>query len=188
MKNLVTYLSLFFSLMTYAKQVDSTLLVDKLSFEYINMYREYHGVSKVKWSDENYKISVSHTNKLIEYNKKDATTVTLFHSKTKTFENCMSSGWDGENPTTGFKNSPFYDFVKTYFNKNKEDLTKEDYLALLPIWSWHNSPKHKENLLNESIKLGSTHVGELDKVTVFKKGDKEYTYNWVQIFSVCNFN
>jgi hypothetical protein len=187
MKKLFTYLFLIFSITTFAKKkVDSTLLIDKLSFDYINMYREYHGVAKVKWSDENYKISVSHTNKLIEYNKKDAKSTTLFHSKSKTFENCMSMGWNGKD--AGFKNSLFYDFVKTYFNKNKEDLTKEDYLALLPIWSWHNSPKHKDNLLNTSHTVGSTHIGLLTQYVIFKSGKHEYDYTFTKIFSVCNFN
>jgi hypothetical protein len=188
MKNVIYIVVMLMGLISYGKKVDSTVTLDKLSFEYINQYREYNGSPRIKWSDKLYKISVSHTNKLIKVNKSkypNGGGIFLYHSGTNTYENCMSMGWNRKN--AGFKNSPFYDFTKTYFNIDKEDLTINDYLTILPIWSWHNSPPHKKNLLNKGHTFGSTHVGE-DKVDgVFKSGKYTYNFTYYKIYSTSNF-
>ena len=115
MKKMVMYILIsLVSLISFGKKVDSTLALDKLSFEYINQYREFHGVSKVFWSNELYKTSVSHTDKLIKTNKDNPSKHTLYHSGIS-YENCMLVGVGA--PTKGVNGkSKFFEFTLKYFN------------------------------------------------------------------------
>jgi uncharacterized protein YkwD len=167
------------SLTSFGKGVDSTMVLDKLTFDHINQYREFYGVSKIVWSDDLYKTSVSHTDKLIKSNKDNPTKNTLYHSGSNTYENCMIAGIGG---SVGTK--VFFEFTKKYFNLTKTDIDSEMYKVLVPIWSWHKSPKHKENMLKTTHKVGSVHVGTYSKTTTFSG---KYTYTYTMLISTSNF-
>lgn len=140
------------SLISYGN-VDSTLILDKLTFKYINKYRKSNKVSKIKWSDELYSISKSHNKKLVNYNLVNTpklNSVKLFHSGSNTYENCLNGGYVKK---TDIVTPELKKFIKKYFNL--KDLTTMDYIALNIVYAWHKSPSHRKNMLRKDVKNGS---------------------------------
>jgi hypothetical protein len=158
-KTITTLTLIFISLFSFGK-VECGDKINKLTFEYINTYRTYNGVTKIKWDKSLSKISATNTNKLISLNK-NGSGLTLSHSNTKgNYENCMGFIM---NKKVGVGSPEFYSFVKEIFNIDKKDIDYNMFIALFSVYTWSTSESHNKNMLNKNHKSGSVNI----KTTLF---------------------
>ena len=153
MIKIITTISLILLTLFSFGNTDSTLVFDKLTFKYVNMYRKSNKVKNIKWSNELYSISKTHNKDLVDYNlinTPKTNSVKLFHSGSNTYENCLNGGMINE---TDIVTPELKEFINKYFNL--KDLTTRDYIALNLIYIWHKSPNHRKNLLRKDVNVGS---------------------------------
>lgn len=167
MKKILTTILILISLLSIGQ--------DKELFEYVNQYRIGNNLKPLEWSDKLVKISIGQNNK----NIKDKS---LSHSVHNSYENCLLGYTIAPTKT---EHKDFIKFVKKYFNYKynvDKDMSNEELNSLTRmymIYIWHNSPKHKENMLKKDVKHCSSesYIGDFE---IFKGklniNGKSYTY------------
>lgn len=173
MKTLITILNILISTLVMSQDINHTTM------SFLNEYRNNRGLNSLVWSKSINKKVKSHTQKLIEYNK-GKKNVTIFHSLGHTKENVVSFSTNESN-VIGWGGHEFYEFINKEFGLNKEDIDSTNYPALLTIYAWDGSPKHKEGMLDKGVKKGSVSLCNTTKTIKVNNSLFEYT-QWFGTF------
>ena len=142
MKKTLTILFIFLVSFTYSQTYTRCDSVDSIAMNYLNMYRAHYKLCKLTTD------TITFKSNCVDWTKDAITHITILKHTHKGFaEVCFGGPSIFENLR---KPSNFTIFVKNTINKEISELTDIDIVIMTSLYSWENSPKHKEILTDKT--------------------------------------